>query len=599
MKKSKTEFLYPVLSSIITIIFGTILWDYVVVVYKNPHEIVGSYSNQSYSVYNDTLRYLLFVSLPVVMFFLVFLIKVNNNHDYHKLHFNAFLLKKNTSNQKLSIKFLVFFLLIAIFLFLFRDWSMYPLDIFEEGMPLSGSQMLEYNQKPWKDVYLNTGLFYDMLNGKIAWLLTGHETIGSFRFYIKFLNLISIILTIYFIFELSNQIAEDKMRAYFFIFCAISILYILKDAVLWWRDIPLLIFLISILKFLNTRRFKYLLLISFISVFAFFWGLDRGFFILVSLIPFLIFILINNRKIFIKFILSIIFFWLVAISIMGIEISLNFFNHTKEILSQHEMINGLIHPKPFSNEPGSSRATKTLLMIILNLIISITIILYKKEIFLNNTKFLFIFFSSLNFLTYKTALSRSDGAHIKAASYFSLILFITILIYFILYYLSKTNFFQNNLRKINLFILALIIFIFINSGISIKNIYNFSTEINTFVIKNDSKYIREEYSESIIELKELLNKVDCVQAFSHDQAIYYLLKKKSCSRFYNIWVIGSKKNQLIYIDELKINKPNFILTSGKLNYGDLKKTYPYIHRYINSEYSFYKNIHYWTILKKN
>ena len=62
MKKSKTEFLYPVLSSIITIIFGTILWDYVVVVYKNPHEIVGSYSNQSYSVYNDTLRYLLFVS---------------------------------------------------------------------------------------------------------------------------------------------------------------------------------------------------------------------------------------------------------------------------------------------------------------------------------------------------------------------------------------------------------------------------------------------------------------------------------------------------------------------------------------------------------
>ena len=599
MKKSKTEFLYPLLFSIIGIILGTIFWDYVVVAYSNPYEIVSSYSNQNYSTYNDTLRYLLFVSLPVGMFFLVFLIKVNRDDDYQKLYFNAFLFREMTNHQKLPIKILILFLLITISLFLFRDWSVYPLDIFEEGMPLSGSEMLEYNQKPWKDVYLNTGLFYDMLNGKIAWVLTGHETIGSFRFYIKFLNLISTILTIYFIFELSNQIAEDKMRIYFFIFCTISILYVLKDAVLWWRDIPLIIFLISILKFLNTRRIKYLLAISFISVFAFFWGLDRGFFILISLIPFLIFILINSRKIFIYFILAIIFFWSVAISIMGIEISLNFFNHAKEILSQHEMINGLIHPKPFSNEPGSSRATKALLMIISNFIISIIIILYKKELFLNNTKFLFIFFSTLNFLTYKTALSRSDGPHIKAASYFSIILFIIILIYFILYYLFKTEFFQNNLKKINFFIVILIIFIFSISNISIKNIYSFSTEINNLIIKDDSKYIKEEYVESIIELKKLLHEVDCVQAFSHDQAIYYLLKKRSCSRFYNIWVIGSKRNQLIYIDELKLNKPNFILTSGKLNYGDLKKTYPYINRYLNSEYSFYKNINYWTVLKKN
>ena len=599
MKKSKTEFFYPILTTIIAIIFCTFAWEYILLPYSNPHEIVGSYSDQNYSVYNDTVRYLLFITLPVAVFFLIFLIKVNRDDGYLRFHYSIFLLKRNEINKQISLKFLFLFLTITIILFLFRDWNIYPLDIFEEGMPLSGSQIFEYDKKPWKDVYLNTGLFYDMLNGKISWLLTGQETIGSFRFYIKFLNLISTLLTIYFIFEISNQVIDEKLKIYFFIFCSISVLYILKDAVLWWRDLPVLIFLISILKFLNTKKIIYLVSISFISVFSFFWGLDRGFFIFISLIPFLIFIFINNKKYFFGFILSIIFFWIMTVSIMGIEIFLNFFYHTKEILSQHEMINGLIHPKPFSDEPGATRASKTLVIIILNLIASLIIVIKKEDFFLNNTRFLFIFFSILNFLTYKTALSRSDGAHIKAASYFSIILFIIIFLYFVLYYLSKTNFFQNNLKKINALIVALVILFFTNENISIKNIYDFPNNINNFISMNDNRYIKEEYTKSLIQLKKLLNENDCVQAFSHDQAIYYLLKKRSCSKFYNIWVIGSKKNQLIYIDELKINKPDFILTSGKLKYGNTEKTYPYISNYINNEYSFYKSIHYWTILKKN
>ena len=146
-----------------------------------------------------------------------------------------------------------------------------------------------------------------------------------------------------------------------------------------------------------------------------------------------------------------------------------------------------------------------------------------EDFFLNNTRFLFIFFSILNFLTYKTALSRSDGTHIKAASYFSIILFIIIFLYFVLYYLSKTNFFQNNLKKINALIVVLVILFFTNENISIKNIYDFPNNINNFISMNDNRYIKEEYTKSLIKLKKLLNENDCVQAFSHDQAIYYLL----------------------------------------------------------------------------
>ena len=436
-----------------------------------------------------------------------------------------------------------------------------------------------------------------MLNVKISWILTGYETIGSFRFYLKFLNMISFFLIIYFLFELSNQIYQEKTKVYFFAFASIIILFIFKNAD-FWRDIPLLIFLISILKYLNTRKFYYLLIISFLSVFTFFWSLDRGFFVFTSLIPLFIFVLINDRKDFIKFIFSVLFFWILTILMMGTEIFLYFIHHTKEILTQHEFFNGLIHPQPFSDDPNASRATKSLLLIILNFIISIIILLSKKDYFLNNTKFLFIFFSILNFLIYKTALSRSDGGHIKAATYFSLILFLILVIFFIFNYLNKKSFFKNNLKKINIFLIGLIILIFWNNNISFKNFYSFPNNIKNLITANDEKFVDKKYYNSIIKLKSLLEEDECIQAFSYDLAIYFLLKKKSCSKFFNICVIGSKRNQQIYIDELKSNKPKFILTKGEMRYGDLNKLYPYIDQYIENEYFSYDKIYTWNVLKK-
>ena len=91
---------------------------------------------------------------------------------------------------------------------------------------------------------------------------------------------------------------------------------------------------------------------------------------------------------------------------------------------------------------------------------------------------------------------------------------------------------------------------------------------------------------------------NCVQVFSYDQAIFYLIKKKSCSKFYNIWSIGSKKNQQIYINELKLNNPKYILTEGPLKFVSPYKRYPYIKEFIDSNYYIYKNIHSWKILKR-
>ena len=140
--------------------------------------------------------------------------------------------------------------------------------------------------------------------------------------------------------------------------------------------------------------------------------------------------------------------------------------------------------------------------------------------------------------------------------------------------------------------------IFINNNKLLKNIYNFPKNINNFVKANDKKFIDNTYKDLIKELNSLTFDTACIQAFSYDHVIYYLMKKKSCSKFFNIWVIGSKNNQNIYISELKSNSPKYILTEGPLKFVSPYKRYPYIKEFIDSNYYIYKNTHSWKILKR-
>ena len=93
-----------------------------------------------------------------------------------------------------------------------------------------------------------------------------------------------------------------------------------------------------------------------------------------------------------------------------------------------------------------------------------------------------------------------------------------------------------------------------------------------------------------------------MQIFNYDTAISYLVKKQSCTRYFHIWAMGSKKNQLKFINELKISKPNFILSGGpQSNYGGINasKRLPYAYKYILDNYSKYEQVSEWIFYKRN
>ena len=268
MNLNKYSFIYPIVLTIASFFFGLFLWDKITLEYSNPLEIVGEYDKYSHNVMNDTLRYLVLVLIPVVTFFLSFLY-FKKKKRYFNFNLKIFELNSLVERESFSRKKFIILLFFLSSLFLFQDWDEFGFSIFEEGMPLSGGTIFELGLKPWIDIYLNTGLFHDLLDAKIAWSLIDNKTIGSYKFYISLLNLISQILIIYFLFKLSLQINLKKIRELFFILSVFAFFASLNNASLW-KDIPVILFLISILNYLNYERRNFsLFLICFLSIFTF------------------------------------------------------------------------------------------------------------------------------------------------------------------------------------------------------------------------------------------------------------------------------------------------------------------------------------------
>ena len=64
----------------------------------------------------------------------------------------------------------------------------YKLDIFHEGQLLTGTMNYNLKNMFWTGSYLNTGLFYDILNTKFAWSLFDKENISAYRYFQQILN---------------------------------------------------------------------------------------------------------------------------------------------------------------------------------------------------------------------------------------------------------------------------------------------------------------------------------------------------------------------------------------------------------------------------
>ena len=91
--------------------------------------------------------------------------------------------------------------------------------------------------------------------------------------------------------------------------------------------------------------------------------------------------------------------------------------------------------------------------------------------------------------------------------------------------------------------------------------------------------------ELIDKLKSKVKNYDCIQLLSNDAALYFLLRKKSCTRYYYVWNASSNDTQKKLIKELK--NTQIIIEGGPRNDWDVplnKKLYLVYYELSNSFY---------------
>jgi hypothetical protein len=279
-----------------------------------------------------------------------------------------------------------------------------------------------------------------------------------------------------------------------------------------------------------------------------------------------------------------------------------------------DQIHGLIHPVPFFSD--DSRATKTIIFFIITGIFVINICFNKSNNVSNNGRIFFIFFYLSSLIVYKSGLSRSDSGHIRGASEIVILLLSTFIVYYFVTLSSqeklKKKFSILNKKFINLIsVTTLLSIIIFNLEIyKIKNIPSVFKKIDNLMHAPDkeflsnsnakewSEFVSDEYNELIVYYKNLTKDEDCVQIFTDEQAVPYLMRKKTCTNYYQMLIAEPKKIQEDFVNQLQIKKPKIILyKSERVFWVQAENRLPIVNLYLEKNYEFHSKFKYWTFIK--
>ena len=432
--KTNTFNIILAISIILSILLGTFIWEKIILPF-NDNMVIGEYSDKKFNPANDILRYLVFIFLPIIIFF--------SQIFFKKKKFENFIFNLNNditiiSNKHYSLQIIFFiFILLVIFEFLSVPFQLHNFDLMHEGQQVSSAFKSSQDGSLWSGSYVTTGIFYETISTKIIWNIFDSQTIGLKRILdislIFFLKVLLIILSL----RITNFLKIQHLyKNLFFILNSLISLSVIDYNIasvdhLVAREIPIIFSLILFSIFFEYKKLQtpILFIFGFLSIATLLWGIDRGLVLNLIFISFLIFLFVRKDfKNLIILLSSVIIWWVFFYFYFGIEFNY-FIANTFSIYNYISYVHGIIHPTPFGNHPDSSRATKTLLSIILISIFTINLFFKNNKKYSPNLKFTLMFLCFISILSYAYVVGRSDGPHMKHIFGYPIIFFSTIILY--------------------------------------------------------------------------------------------------------------------------------------------------------------------------
>ena len=517
----------------------------------------------------------------------------------------------NSSNQKskdfinLIYIFFIFYLLLNFFDFEKKNFIY--VDVYHYGFQLVPSMNFTLTNKLWSSSFVEAGFFSNYMS-LLYFFFTKKITIGSTIFIkhtILFLNKVMLVSLALFV---ARELNFSKvLKITFFLFFSLALLSLTDSSSISYfpeRHFLYLILIFLIYFNLNPETKLSLFVSSFllgsISLISLFWWVDIFVFNCLLLISYLIFLYMRNEINKILYVcLGFLITFLTIIYFFPSGEIIFFLDNLYFIIIKANAYTSLVYPSPLFGEDG--RATKTLIFFFYSLFLFILLVFKKRTDLSNNLKkfLIFLFLSSL--ISFLYGLGFSDSRHIIASSGMLMANLIFYHLFFLFSFFNKKTLFKNNF-----FFSTVVIFFFffiINDvkHISIKNVLSFKKNVSNFLSLDDDAFLLEKnsnYLELIDYYDSLLKKNECIQVLTDETIIPYLVKRKTCTKFFFYHTLVDKKMQSQFIDELKSTSPRFILYKSDLfspfNFFNRLKD---VDNYIIKNYEFYEKFNYWTFYK--
>ena len=152
----------PPILTILAIIIATFFWEKINLTYNPQNQIHGEYSIKNYNANTDVIRFVFFISFPLIIFLLSYIVFNTKNIFY----FKEVIFKKGEKTilreKSGKYNFLFFIFIFFIFLEFFSiDFSKFGnnLDLFHEGTSLTPSNNSDLVNGFWSTSYAALGLF--------------------------------------------------------------------------------------------------------------------------------------------------------------------------------------------------------------------------------------------------------------------------------------------------------------------------------------------------------------------------------------------------------------------------------------------------------
>jgi hypothetical protein len=408
------------------------------------------------------------------------------------------------------------------------------------------------------------------------WKILGTESIGAARTHILFLILLVKLFSVALSYQLTKiSILNKGSKILFFVIFTPILISMSHYNVpvnyyyFSFRDIYIILFLIFFIElFIYSRlRLFFTILITLLATISLLFHIDIGFFLNFILFFYILYLLfIKKYDEVLLIISSLIIFWFIIIHLIGLDEFKAFLNHTKTIVSSIDLIHGKKYPVPFFSigeiEYGT-RATRGLLLQLTAGLLTLNYLFSDDKKIFSSKKILFIFLFLLSFIMYKNALGRSDTNHLRMSSDFPILINCFFILNYLFIFLENKIINKKFLSQkvfFSLSIISLVFFYIINQdNYKIDNIRNFKKNFTNYIHLDDRVFIDQKMIKLIDYYKKISKNDNCIQNFTYDLAIPYLLKKPSCTKYFSSWLASPIAKQKDYIGHIKKTQPKYIL----------------------------------------